>query len=358
MSRFLKIIVNLILICVLLSAAALLAPSFFGIDTIVVGIDGADTNLPQGSVTYGQEKDVDQVNVGNTIYIKNTDDTAYLYKVMKVDISTGILVLRDAYNSEGELLETALSSACVTFVTVPYLGYLAVATGSVKGWVIIGLGILFLILLLVIAEIWHKDDSEDEDEEEDEEDDEDEEEELSRRERKKLAKQQKKLEKQKKKEQKAAKKAKRKADKDEDDVKPMKKKGKQAVTETVDSPADLFEAAREEIASSVANAMTDEPEAAEEPVDPVAAQTIDLEKRITAELARAAREPEKVMPAAGVAVEEKRNEEPQEEESHEIVIPLYSADELIRKAIVAGDDPEIVEDKDLGLTILDYSNSL
>ena len=47
-----------------------------------------------------------------------------------------------------------------------------------------------------------------------------------------------------------------------------------------------------------------------------------------------------------------------QEDSQEIVMPCYSADELIRKAILAGDEPDIIEDKDLGLTLLDYSSTL
>ena len=50
--------------------------------------------------------------------------------------------------------------------------------------------------------------------------------------------------------------------------------------------------------------------------------------------------------------------EEESEDSREIVMPSYTADELIRKAIMAGDEPDIVEDKDLSLTLLDYTDCL
>lgn len=41
-------------------------------------------------------------------------------------------------------------------VTIPFVGYLLVATESIEGLIILGLVILFLIILYVIAELWKK----------------------------------------------------------------------------------------------------------------------------------------------------------------------------------------------------------
>ena len=40
------------------------------------------------------------------------------------------------------------------------------------------------------------------------------------------------------------------------------------------------------------------------------------------------------------------------------MIPCCSVDELLRKAVLAGDEPEVLEDKELGITFLDYSEVL
>lgn len=358
MSRVLKILINIILACALISAALLLVPSFMGVETIIIQNKRVETNLAVGSVTYGKERPIAEVKVGDSIYVENKDGSEYLYKVDAVDAGTGTLIIRDASDSSAESTEVVMEKACVRLVTIPVIGYLAAMAGSVKGWIIIGLVILLLILLFVISEMWEKDGEAKEEESggyeaaapEDEE-------EVSPAKRKRLE------QKQKKQEEKAAKKAARKNKKDQkgqDMEEPEVRGSVQPVTET-ESPAALFEAAREEIASSVASAMTqgiEEPEAKPE-IDP----TIDLERQITEELARAAREPDSVqeMDEAEAAAESAAfagEPEEAESESQEIVIPCCSADELLRKAILAGDEPEILEDKELGITFLDYSEVL
>ena len=51
-------------------------------------------------------------------------------------------------------------------------------------------------------------------------------------------------------------------------------------------------------------------------------------------------------------------EEPSEEEPIELAIPIHTAEELLKKAEEAGDHPEVIEDKETGVTILDYSDIL
>lgn len=359
MSRVLKVLINIILACALISAALLLVPSFLGIETIIIQNKRVETNLAVGSVTYGREKPVAEVKVGDSIYVENKDGSEYLYKVDAVDAGTETLIIRNASDSSAESMEVEMDKACVRIVTIPVIGYLAAMAGSLKGWIIIGLVILLLILLFVISEMWEKDVEAKEEEEgraireEDHMDMEG----LSSRKRKKLE------QKQKKQEEKAAKKAAKKNKKDQrgqDMEEPEVQRGVQPITEA-ESPAALFEAAREEIASSVASATTagiEEPEAQPE-IDP----TIDLERQITEELARAAREPDSVQEmteerSAEAPVSFAGDAEPVDVECQEIVIPCCSVDELLRKAILAGDEPEVLEDKELGITFLDYSEVL
>ncbi len=39
-----------------------------------------------------------------------------------------------------------------------------------------------------------------------------------------------------------------------------------------------------------------------------------------------------------------------------IAIPLYTAEELLEKAKAAGEAPRVVEDEQIGVTLLDYSS--
>lgn len=357
MSRVLKILINIILACALISAALLLVPSFLGIETIIIQNRRVETNLAVGSVTYGRERPIAEVKVGDDIYVENKDGSEYLYRVDAVDAGTGTLIIRDASDKGAESTEAVMDKACVRIVTIPVIGYLAAMAGSVKGWIIIGLVILLLILLFVISEMWEKDVETKGEGEGPREDEPADMEEPNSRKQKKLE------QKQKKQEEKAAKRAAKKNKKDQrgqDMEEPEVRGGVQPVTET-ESPAALFEAAREEIASSVASAMTEGSEEPEEKpeIDP----TIDLERQITEELARAAREPDLVQEmtddaAAAEPASFAMEADPEEAESQEIVIPCCSVDELLRKAILAGDEPEVLEDKELGITFLDYSEVL
>lgn len=377
MSKFLKIIVNIVLVCALLSAAALLVPSLLGVEMNIIENDRVETNLSVGTVIYGQTKNLQDIEFGDNVFVEEADGSRYLYRVNAVDGANGTVVLRDAKKDVAENVEKSVSSLCVAYITVPVLGYLAIAAGSVKGWVIIGLVALLLLLLFILSEIWRKDKLKEE--EEDDEDGDAEEMEMARAEKKRL-----------KKEKKAQKKEDRVADDEDEDEEYeaylRKKEGRKAARkarkaarkeakhlkdepttraieaepeteEPVQNTADLFEAARVEIASSVASAMAEEQSPAPQ-ADNTGEPAIDLEKALTQELSRATGEMTEEQTASGEAEAAAAAQEALQEESQEIVIPCYSADELIRKAILAGDEPDIVEDKDLGLTLLDYSSML
>ncbi len=377
MSKFLKVIVNLVLVCALLSAAALLVPSLVGVEMNIIENDRVETNLSVGTVVYGQTKSLQDVEFGDNVFVEEADGSKYLYRVNAVDAENGTVVLKDARNEAAQTVEKNVSSLCVAYVTVPVLGYLAVAAGSVKGWVIIGLVAVLLLLLFILSEIWRKDKLKEE--EEDDEDGDAEELEQAREEKKRL-----------KKEKKAKKKADRAAqDEDEDEEyeeylkkKEEKKAAKRArkaakkeakhlseesttraiemepEEEPIQNTADLFEAARVEIASSVASAMAEEQSPAPQ-IESAGEPVIDLELALTQELSRATKDDtDGQAELSGDAEAAAASLEEMQEDSQEIVMPCYSADELIRKAILAGDEPDIIEDKDLGLTLLDYSSTL
>ena len=372
MSRFLKVIVNVVLICALLSAAALLVPSLVGVEMNIIENDRVETNLPVGSVVYGKTKSLQDIKFGDDVFVSESDGSKYMYRVNAVDAENGTVVLKDAKNDAADTVEKSGSSFCVVIVTVPLLGYLAAAAGSMKGWIIIGLVALLLLLLFVLSEIWRKDKLKEE--EEDDEDGDAEELEEARQEKKKEKRAAKKAKKyaddededeeyeeylKKKQEKKAAKRARKAAKKEARQIseEPMAKtraiEAEPEEKEPVQNTADLFEAARMEIASSVTSAMAEDQTPAAGAQEP----EIDLEAALTQELAKAAtdavQERTQDQPEAAGATAE---EEP--EDSQEIVMPSYTADELIRKAIMAGDEPDIVEDKELGLTLLDYTDCL
>ena len=67
MSKFLKLIVDLVIICTILIAAALLVPPLAGVKTVMNDNSTAETNLPVGSVAYGKQTDAVNLKKGQKI---------------------------------------------------------------------------------------------------------------------------------------------------------------------------------------------------------------------------------------------------------------------------------------------------
>ena len=400
MSKFLKIIVNLVVIAAIAVAAALLVPPFAGVDTVMNDNTETDTNLPVGSVAYGRSTDAGDLEVGDRIiYSEGSSD--YIYEITDMDASAGAYRVSDPYNRNSDEQNITIQKSVPRVVlVVPFIGYGAIALQSTEGLIVVGLGIVFLIILFILSEIRRKDRDEEEDDEEDEEDsqeedereDEEEEEVLSRRERRRL-----------KKEEKRRRKMARKGIREEEEEEEETEEGlseDQDFEETVSrenfSTEEDLDKAVEEAMSSVAAGVSkiSEPEQVpdativmpdissldqenipdeiqevpeeiqqEEWDVPLSEETESLE-----EIAAEEEKPEEEMEAEAEAQEEEKPEEiPEEipetlEEERsfnpESVPNVPTIEELLAKAQAAGDTPEVKEDKDNQVTLLDYSDIL
>lgn len=396
MSKFLKIIVNLVVIAAIAVAAALLVPPFAGVDTVMNDNTETDTNLPVGSVAYGRSTDAGDLEVGDRIiYSEGSSD--YIYEITDMDASAGAYRVSDPYNRNSDEQNITIQKSVPRVVlVVPFIGYGAIALQSTEGLIVVGLGIVFLIILFILSEIWRKDRDEEEDDEEDEEDsqdedereDEEEEEVLSRRERRRL-----------KKEEKRRRKMARKGIREEEEEEEETEEGlseDQDFEETVSrenfSTEEDLDKAVEEAMSSVAAGVSkiSEPEQVpdativmpdissldqenipdeiqevpeeiqqEEWDVPLSEETESLE-----EIAAEEEKPEEEMEAEAEAQEEEEPEEIpetlEEERSFnpESVPNAPTIEELLAKAQAAGDTPEVKEDKDNQVTLLDYSDIL
>lgn len=158
MSKFLKLIVDLVIICTILIAAALLVPPLAGVKTVMNDNSTAETNLPVGSVAYGKQTDAVNLKKGQKIvYTKNNQ--AYVYEISDVsDAENDTYLVKDAYDKKTEERSVELSGDVMklSFV-VPLIAYAAIAVQSKEGLILIGLGIVFLIILFILAELWRKD---------------------------------------------------------------------------------------------------------------------------------------------------------------------------------------------------------
>ena len=401
MSKFLKAIVNIVLLVAILSAGALLIPPLLGVTTKVSDGTG-NTNLSRGSVTYATSAQATELEVGDRI-LQEDSNGSYIYTVSSIAADTSTYTVTDEVSGNTTDLQLTGGVQKVA-LTVPVIGMLSLTLQSREGIIILGLCVAFLIILFILAEVWRKDDDEDEDEDEEEdadeaEEDSDEEEEkpLSRKEKRRLKKE-----------------ARRKAKEaeEEDDEEPEQ-------DETLTTAAVSEEAAETEEDEMIIRDLEEEPEestvvdtghlkaapmqeekeeilealgeaAPKKSVEEEEAEA--LERSLAEAVGELLNEEENETPSADVtatAKEETENkdnnieettetdseeteeteeiasaeteepqEEPSEEEPIELAIPIHTAEELLKKAEEAGDHPEVIEDKETGVTILDYSDIL
>ena len=171
MSKFLKFIVNLFLVCAILVAAAIIVPPLAGIGTTIVDSQLMDTNLPMGSVTYSKDVYVTELAAGDRILEQN-DVSNYEYVIESADLSSGSFTVRDPFDAAAEPKTVQIiNNEAKVILTVPYIGYVVYAMHSIEGIIILALAVLLMIILFILSELWRKDDDEEDDYEDEEEQD-------------------------------------------------------------------------------------------------------------------------------------------------------------------------------------------
>ena len=169
MSKFLKFLVNLFLICSIIVTASLLIPPLAGVTTNIIDTVNMDTNLPFGSVTYSKDVTVAELAEGDKVLVDN-GNSIYVYTVQSGDASTGEFTVLDAMDKSSEASQVKLRNPVYKVVlTVPFTGYVVVAMQSAEGFIIIILVLVFVAILFVLSELWKKSDDDEEEEEEEEE---------------------------------------------------------------------------------------------------------------------------------------------------------------------------------------------
>lgn len=409
MSKFLKIIVNLVVLLAIVTAAALLVPPFAGIDTVMNDNTETETNLPVGSVAYGKTVSVNKLKKNDRIIYNDGTASSYVYEIKDMDTSAGVYEVEDIYNKNSDAEGITLQKeASRVIVIVPFIGYAAIALQTKEGLIIIGLGIVFLVILFILSELWRKDSDEDEDEEEDEEEDEDEEEEpeekLSRRERRRLRKEEKrrrKLEEEEyeeedeaeedeeeeeilsrkerrrlKKEEKRRRKLEKKGllpeDEDEEEEKtenPFQQSSDEAQSSNPEGYDDAMKEAMSSIALGVARVSEPEqtpdatiamPDAAEleKAVSEYSQETVKTEEPAVEEKEESADESLLTDIESEITYNIEETEIDETPVSAESVLRAPTVQELLAKAQAAGEAPEVKEDKENDVTLLDYSDIL
>lgn len=150
MAKLFKVIMNILIIVFIASLVALFVPPLLGITTVVADSDSA-TNMQVGSVAYGTRVSLDELAIGDTI-ISNSDNETYLYEVTAVDTSTGVVSVKSSDTSDVKNITLRRTASKKLFV-IPLIGYIVIALQSTEGLIILGLGVVLLVILFIISEI-------------------------------------------------------------------------------------------------------------------------------------------------------------------------------------------------------------
>ena len=350
MSKFLKFIVHFFVICTIVCVLGLALPPFFGVRTVIMDSSDKATNLPVGSVTYAIPVKTEDVAAGTPILVQE-DGKSYRYNLVSVnrENNTGT-VINTTTSAQQNITVSVKNWVPKIVVTIPFVGYLLVATESIEGLIILGLVILFLIILYVIAELWKK---EPEDEYEDLQGD------TRHVKTSKELKMEEKARARKMKEEDNellyGEKEKKKRAKKEEKIKRKKIRTGGFVDEIYED--DLDEEAQEQ-------------EPTVRPTQNVQAATSEAHELLKKEIAAATAEEETEAPESypeisgepaesTVSEEEFPEEEIEEEppvEIKKLAIPRRTASQLANRARKEGDAPDVVRDSVTKVTLFDYSD--
>ena len=399
MGRFLKWIVNIILLCAIVIAAALLIPPLAGVTTAMIDEVDMDTNLPRGSVTYARDVAADDLEAGDDVLILESGKT-YVYRVKNLDTGDGTCTLEDTRTAGAEeVTRTFTGDVSKVVLTVPFIGYIPMAMKSTEGLIVIGLAVVFVIILFILAELWRpdRDDEEEEEEEEEEENpepadearqtlpvdtpsqimeeasseiasvvssvvaEESQPEEIRQPEEdgeldeidRKLRQEPEYLS-----EEEVLRQAEETdgtvtADSEEDAVILSLEEDIRSEEERMQ---EINDGAQEEIVLEQETVPEEEPAVEETVIEEAALLEEPVSEEETMETAEEMTE-EKI-PAAEPYVQEQEVEEEVQTDERKLAMPLYTADELLAKAREKGENPRVVKDEKTGVTLLDYSDLL
>ena len=349
MSKFLKFIVHFFVSCTIVCVLGLALPPFFGVRTVIMDSSDKATNLPVGSVTYAIPVKTEDVAAGTPILVQE-DGKSYRYNLVSVNRENNTGTVIDTTTSAQQNITVSVKNWVPKIVvTIPFVGYLLVATESIEGLIILGLVILFLIILYVIAELWKKEPDDIQDDMEDPEPGYVKSKKELKREEKARARRMREEEKEILQEEKARKRKGKKAEKrkvrtggfvdeiDEDDITEHSSgKKASAMQQTAQTAASE---AHEELKKEIAAATSEEADMAPE---------FERTQRRPAERKTARPQP-------------RRTEEPERVEEEQVTIgslamPSLSAAQLASRVKQAGDAPDIVKDDITNVTLFDYSD--
>ena len=157
MSKFLKFIVHFFVICTIVCVLGLALPPFFGVRTVIMDSSDKATNLPSRFCDLCDTGKNRRRCCREHRFLSRKMESSYRYNLVSVNRENNTGTVIDTTTSAQQNITVSVKNWVPKIVvTIPFVGYLLVATESIEGLIILGLVILFLIILYVIAELWKK----------------------------------------------------------------------------------------------------------------------------------------------------------------------------------------------------------
>lgn len=156
---------TILLIVLILAVGALFLPRILGMTPLAVLSGSMEPTYHVGSLIYVKDADPEEVQVGEPITFKISDDTMVTHRVVAIDQEAKTFQTKGDANDNVDGGAVAYENLVGKPVfTIPYMGYLAVYANTTTGMIITVTIILVILILTFLPDFLMKGNEEEKDE--------------------------------------------------------------------------------------------------------------------------------------------------------------------------------------------------
>lgn len=155
-TKICNFLMSIIIVIMVVIAGLLFVPRIFGYETFAVISGSMEPNIPVGSIVYSKECTMDDLQVGDSITFKLSDNTIVTHRIYQID-NDGLITTKGDANEVEDATKISIDNIIgkVGF-TLPFLGYISVYAKTPLG-IAMACAVIFVILLLnFIPDIFSK----------------------------------------------------------------------------------------------------------------------------------------------------------------------------------------------------------
>ncbi|MBS6341919.1 MAG: signal peptidase I [Eubacterium limosum] len=158
MKKAYQIFTTLLLIILIAMAAILFLPKLLGMTPLAVLSGSMEPTYHVGSLVYVKDADPAEVQVGDPITFKISDDTMVTHRVVAIDTEAQTFQTKGDANDNVDGGAVAYQNLVGKPVfTIPYMGYLAVYANTTTGMIVMVTVILVILILTFLPDFLMKD---------------------------------------------------------------------------------------------------------------------------------------------------------------------------------------------------------